>query len=141
MTFEVVSTKSLQAESLRLFMQALGYVPARANGGFYTDNPFMAAHQQVSTATAIKLHNKGRTGWQRHRVEGSDQVWYRPKGLNVSILLSEYGLNVVLTAKLVKEVKFQASRKAPNGLVFPRDPLANLIKPNDRRYLSSFGIA
>lgn len=141
MTFEIVPTDAVQAESLRLFMQALGYRPARVNGGFITDNPYLQANRQLSTATAIKLHNRGKAGWEKFKVEGHDGTWYRPKGLSgVDILMSPYGLNVLLATKLVKEVKFQASRKAINGLVFPPDPLANLIKAADPRYLREFGI-
>ena len=137
--FQLVETDRVQAESLRLFMMALGYVPARENGGWVTENPYLQANRNISTATAIRLHNKGKGGWEVYPVKAPG-TWYRPKGENVDILLSPYGLNLVLNSKLVKEVKFQASGKHMNGLVFPKDPLAHLIKPLDRRYFKEFGI-
>lgn len=140
MSFQPVSTANVQAESLRLFMQQLGYFPSRANGGFTTDNPYLQRYRQISTATAIKLHNKQRAGWVKVKLDNSDVTWYKPKGLNVEIMLTAYGVNTLLAAKLVKQVKFQASRRALNGLVFPTDPLANLIKPQDTRYFGDFGI-
>lgn len=140
MSFTPVKTDHIQAESLRAFMETLGYRPARENGGWITDNPYLQGNRQLSTATAIKLHNKGKAGWEKYKVENAPGTWYRPKGMNIDILLSSYGLNVLLASKIVKEVKFQASGRYVNGLVFPQDPLAHLIRPIDKRYLKEFGI-
>lgn len=140
MTFKIVTTVSMQAESLFLFMQALGYRPARNNGGWITDNPYLQGNRNLSTATAIKLHNKDKRGWEKLTIPGAPGTWYRPKGLNVDVCLSAYGLNRLLSAKLVEQVKFQASNKYLSGVVFPQDEHANMIKPVDKRYLKDFGI-
>lgn len=135
MTFQVVATADIQAESLRLFMQALGYYPARVNGGFFTMNPSLAANRVVSTATAIKLHNLTRNDWKRYK----DTPYYRAENLPLEILVSEYTLDVLMVTKLCEQVKFQASRNHLNGLVFPPDANANLIKTRES-LRSLFGI-
>lgn len=136
MTFQVTPTADIQAESLRLFMAALGYYPARQNGGFITMNPALAANSQYSTRTAITLHNLSREDWKQYR----GTPFYGPEGLDLQLLVTEYTLNVIMATKLVEKVKFQASRKAPCGLVFPPDQNANLIRAMSKGYLPLFGI-
>lgn len=137
MTFQVVPTADVQAESLRLFMKALDYEPARINGGFITYNKRMAANSQYSTRTAIKMHNLPREGWQKYK----DTPFYEPIGLGFEcqLLITDYTLNVIMATKLVEQVKFQPSRKAWNGMVFPPDTNAHLVKTLPE-YRPLFGI-
>lgn len=136
MTFEVVPTDQVQAESLRLFMEQLGYHPARPNGGFITYQSQLQANRALSTATAIKLHNLSREDWKQYK----DTTWLAPSDLPLEMLISHYALNRLMTAKLVQTVKFQASRKAVNGLVFPPDQNANLIRVVDTKYRPLLGL-
>lgn len=136
MTFEVVHTDQVQAESLRLFMEQLGYFPARPNGGFITYQRELQANRAVSTRTAIKLHNLTREDWVKYK----DSNWYAPANLPLETLISDYALNRLMAAKLVEKVKFQSSRKCLNGLVFPPDPLAHLVKVADESYRPLLGL-
>lgn len=140
MTFQVTPTQYAQAESLRQFMRGLDYDPARSNGGFRTHSKALKANSQISTATAIKLHNLSREDWKPYEL---DNNYFYPAPLDgkVDILISEYTLDVIMASKVVQKVKFQASRKAVNGLVFPPDENANLVRVTKESYKRLIGIA
>jgi hypothetical protein len=135
MEFQLVGTVEVQMESLRMFMQQLGYVPYRENGGWITANPALQANRVMSTRTAIKLHNLTKKGWKEFK-----PGWYHPAGIPVDIAVNSYSLNILLTHKIVQQVKLQAKRSATNGFVFPPDANANLIKFTDKRYHKLFNL-
>lgn len=135
MTYQVLDTFELQAESLLMFMRQLGYQPYRPNGGWITTNPILQANRVISTRTAIKLHNLRKKDWKEFK-----PGWFTPKGVPVDVACSAYALNILLQHKIVHEVKLHAKRDAVNGFVFPPDELANLVKLTDKRYHVLFGI-
>jgi len=134
----VVNTGNVQAESLRLFMGMLGYVPARWNGGFVTENPRLAGNRTLSTATAIKLHNLTGDEW----VESEEAPgWYLPAGFNLRIAITAYGVNMLQASKIVQHIKFQPKRTATNGLSLPKDENVHLVRFVDQRYAPLFGLS
>lgn len=135
MDFQLVGTVEVQMESLRMFMQQLGYVPYRPNGGWITSNPALQANRVISTRTAIKLHNLSRKEWKEFK-----DGWFHPKGIPVDIAVNTYALNILMSHKIVQQIKLQAKRSAENGFVFPPDANANLIKFTDKRYHKLFGL-
>ena len=138
MTFVTV-TQYAQSESLRQFMRGLDYLPARPNGGFATTSAVLKPHSQISTATAIKLHNLTREDWKPHPVYTG---YFYPEALadKLDILISEFTLDIIMASKVVHKVKFQASRKHINGLVFPPDENANLVRVTKPSYKKMLGI-
>lgn len=126
-------TFSLQAESLLQFMVKLGYTPARSNGGFETH--LYPANSIVSTRTAIKLHNLTKDQWLRDP-DGS----YVPGNLPLKLRLNAYGVNNVLAAKFVHQVKLTPCRNSSNGIKMPKDEGSHLIKLVDESYGDMFGL-
>lgn len=125
---KVKDTMGLQMESLRIFMGSLSYTPARANGGFYTDLPLLASRSQLSTRTAIRLHNLDRSDWDK--VPGKDL--YTPSqysGMQGLFEVTAAGLAYIQAMKLVKEVKFTPTKRAPNGLLLKHEN-CHLVKAN-----------
>ena len=135
MAYELLGTQLIQQESLRLFMASLGYFPARPNGGFRNQNPELAANAVLSTRTAIKLHNLSRSEWVK-----TEDGRYAAEGLNLTLRLNDYAVNVSQAAKMVHEVKLVPNKKAVNGFTMPVDANANLIRVTHPEYWEMFGI-
>lgn len=133
--FRLYDTSVIQAESLRLFMASLGYLPARPNGGWITENPALIANRNISTRTAIRLHNLPENEWV-----SVTQGWFRPSGINIDLAVTRATLRVVFANKLVHQVKFSPAKNTTNGLSMPVDPLAHLVKPADAQFLIDWNI-
>lgn len=135
MSFELRGTAGIQGESLRLFMGALGYYPARPNGGWATSNQALAPNRVISTRNAIRLHNLKREEWVEIM-----PGWFGVPFMNLGITINNYAMNVIQAAKLVEHVKLVPVRKAPNGMMLAIDPNANLIRAADPSYMAIFGL-
>jgi hypothetical protein len=122
--FNKIDTFAIQAESLLRVMQVLGFRPHRENGGFISS--FHKANRVISTRTAIRLHNLTINEWTAYSEGlGNDAIMYAPEGINVAFSLTPEGRDIVLASKLVHKVKFNPSRKEPNGIVLQ----SHIIRP------------
>ncbi len=129
--FEMKDTAQAQIESLCNFMDQLGYKPARANGGWVTDQPQLKGIRNLSNATAIKLHNLPRGSWKR--VEGG---WMHAEGVNVELYLSPVRLNMLFASKLFHKIKFQATRDSRGFQI-----QSHMVKPVDSLYTDLLDLA
>lgn len=138
--FQVVDTTQIQLDSLVSVMDSLGYRLDRRGGsgdirkptgGFVTDNVNMKANRNISTTTAVKIHNTPRSQWVKV-LPG----WYQLQVGGMVLVVTAYALNVLFARKLVEKVKFQKNRKSQFHVVVTD----HMVKPVDEDYTALLGL-
>lgn len=118
--FLVVDTSQVQTDSLIAYMGAVGY--KYVNKGWVTDSGGMKHMSRIGHRNAIALHNLDASEWV---LLANNMFVPMINGKLFDMAMNGYTLSRTQAAKLVKKVKMQPNRKAPEGIQLQY----NMVKP------------